>query len=328
MTNLFPDILGHENVKRGLIHATQTGHMHHAFLFVGSEGIGKGLLGKAFIQAWLCEHTTSEKLARCKICHNCKRIANTSHPDFIEIIEESATIKIDTIRELQKRLAFPPFESARRFVMIHDIHKMQDAAANCLLKTLEEPEEHTTFILITSQIQRLLPTIISRCQVVRFAPFSVDEISHYLIEHGVSPEISGQLATLSDGSLSMAQELNQGDYKTELISTFEDILKISSTLDAFSTAAALKGKKSMSAHLLSLLLAYTRDMLILKSSPETPILLENYRSQMLTRLSKTSIQDLIRCIQLIQEVNESFLGNLNEQVVWERLLVGMHGVLF
>ena len=212
--------------------------------------------------------------------------------------------------------------------MIHDIHKMQDAAANCLLKTLEEPEAHTTFILITSQIQRLLPTIVSRCQVVRFAPFSVNEISQFLIRQGVSPDISGQLAALSNGSLSKALDLNQGDYKTEVIDTFEDIIKTGSILDAFSTAALLKGKKSMADHLLSLLLAYTRDLLVLKTSPDSPIILENYRAQMLSKLPQTSTQDLIRCIQLIQEVNESFSGNLNEQVVWERLLVGMHGVLF
>lgn len=325
---MFDDILGHETVKRGLIHATQNGRLHHALLFVGAEGIGKGLLARAFVQAWMCTESTPDHLNRCLKCNNCKRIASQIHPDVIEIIEESATLKIETIRDLQHQLTYPPFESNRRFVILHDVHKMQDAAANCLLKTLEEPEEHTTFILITSQIQRLLPTIISRCQVVRFAPFSTDDVSKFLISQGVSADIANQLAALSNGSLSTALELSKTDYKTEIIGIFEDILKIQSTLDAFSMAANLKGKKAMADHILSLLLSYTRDMLILKTSPSSPILLDHYRPQMQTRLAKTSTQDLTRCIQLIQDVNGAFLGNVNELVVWERLMLGMHGVLF
>ena len=325
---MFDDILGHENVKRGLLHATLTQHLHHAFLFIGPEGIGKGMLAKAFVQSWLCEKTTPQHLERCLSCHNCTRIAQQIHPDVIEIIEESASIKIETIRDLQKKLSFPPFEAPHRYVIIHDVHKMQDAAANCLLKTLEEPEPHTTFILLTSQIQRLLPTIVSRCQVVRFAPFSFEDVAKFLMTQGESPEISEQIAALSGGSLSVALNLCHGDYKKDIIDTFDEILKTNSVLDAFSTAAALKGKKNMADHLLALIQSYLRDMLVLKTSPDSQIVLKSYRKQMTSRLPAISSQEIMRCIQLIQEINESFNGNLNELVVWERLMLGMHGVLF
>ena len=325
---MFEDIIGHTTVKNGLMHATQTGRLHHALLFTGPEGIGKGMLARAFVQAWLCEQTTAQKLCRCQKCPNCKRIAENNHPDFIEVDEETATIKIETIRDLQHRLIYPPYEAPHRFVMIHDIHKMQDAAANCLLKTLEEPDPDTTFLLITSQIQKLLPTIISRCQIVRFAPFGSEEVAQFLQSRGVAPEVAIQLAALSNGSFSTALELSEGDYKTEVIHTFEEMITIGSTLDAFGMAAALKGKKNMADHLLSLMAIYIRDMLLLKSSPDAPIMLKHYKDRMVARLSKTSAQDLHRAGSLIQEIHGAFLGNLNEQVVWERLMVGMHGVFF
>ena len=325
---MFEDIIGHTAVKNGLIHATQTGRLHHALLFTGPDGIGKGLLGRAFVQAWMCKQTTPESLQRCQNCTSCRRIAENNHPDFIEIIEPSASIKIETIRDLQKRLIYPPYESPHRFVMIHDIHKMQDAAANCLLKTLEEPEPNTTFILITSQIQKLLPTIISRCQIVRFAPFTTEDVEQFLTARGISQDIATQLAALSNGSLATALELSEGDYKTEVLSTFEEMLSASSSLDAFSTAAALKGKKNMADHLLSLMAIYIRDMMLLKDSPDAPIILKHYKNRMISRLDKTSFQDLQRAGNLIQEIHGAFLGNLNEQVVWERLMLGMHGVFF
>ena len=84
---MFEDIIGHAAVKNGLIHATQTGRLHHALLFTGPDGIGKGLLGRAFVQAWMCKQTTPESLQRCQNCTSCRRIAENNHPDFIEIIE-------------------------------------------------------------------------------------------------------------------------------------------------------------------------------------------------------------------------------------------------
>lgn len=325
---IFHDILGHENVKRGLQHAMRTGRLHHALLLTGPAGIGKAMVGRAFIQAMMCEKSTLNAPVRCGICSSCLRIMNKNHPDVIEIEESAATIKIDTIREIQRGLVSAPFESARRFVMIHDVHKMQDAAANCLLKTLEEPDAYTTFLLVTSQEQRLLSTIISRCQVVRFAAFSLDEVAQFLIQHEVPKEMAGQIAALSGGSLGAAIDLSNGEYKTEVLGTFEEMIGTSSVMDAFAVAASLKGKKAMAEHLLTLLSMYVRDMMVLKADPKSPVILEHYREHILQRVDKVSDKHLNRAANTIQEVHESFLGNVNELVAWERLLVMMYGVLF
>ena len=326
--DIFHDILGHDNVKRGLYHAMHMGRLHHALLLTGPSGIGKAMLGRAFIQAMMCEKSSLDHPTRCGQCSTCYRIANKNHPDVIEIEDSAATIKIDVIRDMQRRLISAPFESQRRYVLIHDVHKMQDAAANCLLKTLEEPDPYTTFVLITSQEQRLLSTIISRCQVIRFAAFALEDVAQFLVQHEVPANMAGQIAALSGGSLGAALDLSNGDYKTEVLGTFEEMIAVSSGLEAFSVASGLKGKKNMSEHLLKLLSMYVRDMMVLKTAPDLPIILEHYRNHMLKRIDKVSPKDLTRAANIVQEIHESFVGNVNELVAWERLLLGMHGVLF
>ena len=329
MENLFPDILGHESVKNGLLHAIKTGRLHHALLLSGPSGIGKAMLARAMIQTLWCVHSSIETPARCQNCPQCNRVKNNAHPDLIEIQTDTATLKIDAIRELQRKLAFPPYESQRRFVIIHDIHKMQDAAANSLLKTLEEPDPFTSFILITSQPQRLLSTIISRCQVVRFASFERDVIADYLVRcEDVEPEIAQQTAILAGGSLGKALDLLQGTDQDELVVILDKILSMRSMDDAFATAGTLKGKKDKAEHLLLLLLTYMRDMALLKAAPNAPIVMTHYRQAMMRRLDKVSLKSSERATQIIIDVQEAFLGNVNEVVAWERLLMGLHTVVF
>lgn len=328
MDTLFNDIIGHDNVKNGLLHAAGTGHLHHALLFSGPDGIGKTMLARAFVQTQFCQKSDNNAYNRCLSCHNCSRIAAKVHPDVFEIDETAASIKIEVIRDLQSRLVYAPFESPKRFVLIQDIHKMQEAAANCFLKTLEEPPDDTTFILLTNQIQRIIPTIISRCQNVRFAPFGMNEVTQFLTARGVDQNEAAQIAVMSGGSLGYALELSSSDYKNDVIQAFEEMLGTDSVLSAFSVAARLKGKKDKSDALLKLMMIYVRDLLVLKNAAHNAVILTPYRDKMLSRIELVAENDLLRAMGVIQEVTESFQGNVNELLAWERLLVGLHGVLF
>ncbi len=329
MGDIYAKIIGHDAIKHGLLHAVATKHLHHALLFMGQAGVGKSTMARAFVQSVFCELSTPDSLQCCGICHNCVRIAQNIHPDVITIEPDSATLKIELIRDLQKRLGLAPYESDRRFVIIKDVHKMQDAAANSLLKTLEEPDPFTSFILITSQPQRLLSTIISRCQVVRFASFERDVIADYLVRcEDVEPEIAQQTAILAGGSLGKALDLLQGTDQDELVVILDKILSMRSMDDAFATAGTLKGKKDKAEHLLLLLLTYMRDMALLKAAPNAPIVMTHYRQSMMRRLDKVSLKSIERATQIIVDVQEAFLGNVNEVVAWERLLMGLHTVVF
>lgn len=329
MNDIYSDVVGHDAIKRGLSHAVLHDRLHHALLFAGIAGVGKFTLAKAFIQSLFCAETTHEELHRCGKCSACQRIAHQVHPDVLTVETDSATLKIETIRELQRKLIYPPFESDKRFVLIRDVHKMQDAAANCLLKTLEEPEEHTTFILLTPQPQRLLSTIKSRCQIIRFAPFECDCIVNYLVEHeGVSPEYARQAAILSNGSLGQAIALTRDDYQSALLEILDTVLSVDSMDKAFPVAAQLKGKKDRFEHILSLLLTYMRDLAVLKTARDAPVMLSHYRDKMMQTIDRIEMSSIERAAKNIGDVQEAFYGNVNELVAWERLVIGMHGILF
>ncbi|MBQ8035974.1 MAG: DNA polymerase III subunit delta' [Proteobacteria bacterium] len=347
MTEIFSDILGHDHVKTGLLHAARTSKLHHALLFIGPSGIGKAMVARAFVQSMFCEKAEPGAFVRCGKCKNCLRISSQNHPDVIEIDEEFlrraydggsiAAIRIEVIRELQKSLTCKPFEGSRRVVIIHDVHKMQEAAANCFLKTLEEPPEDTMFVLITSQMQMLIPTIVSRCQVVRFAPFPMEELAAYLVSHGETPDVAEQVAALSDGSIGTALKLCSGDYKDEILELFSYILETSSVMQAFETAGRIRDRLTKESrdikfgiynHLLKLLSLYVRDMAVLKSEPSGRIVLRSYRERMMRRLDSTKMKDLTRVAGNIQDIYSAIQGNANEIVALERLMISMHGVLF
>lgn len=329
MGDVYAKIIGHEAIKRGLAHAVAEKRLHHALLFVGQAGVGKNTLARAFVQSVFCERSSESALECCGSCSNCMRIAQNVHPDVFVVESDSATLKIELIRDMQRRLGLAPFESDKRFVIIRDVHKMQDAAANCLLKTLEEPDPYTTFILITPHLQRLLPTIVSRCQIVRFASFERDVIADYLVQHENVPlNIAQQTAILAAGSIGKAIELSQGEDQTELLEILDDILSMRSMDDAFSMAASLKGKKDKAEHLMLLLLTYVRDLALLKTVPNAPIVLTRYRDAMFRRVDRVSLKSIERVTQNIVNVQEAFLGNVNEALAWERLTMGLHGVVF
>lgn len=328
-SDIWAGVLGHESIKSGLVYALKTGKLHHALLFSGCAGVGKAMLARALVACVMCTQSdiTAGRLMRCGKCSHCLRIASKTHPDVIDIEEKSATLKIDRIRELQSRLVYAPYEGGRRFVLIDDAHKMNDAAANCLLKTLEEPEGNTTFILISSQIQRLLPTIISRSQVLRFAPFDLESVERFLSKRGVMALQARTMAALSMGSLGRALDLVEAPESEEMLQIFDEILDMHSSMDVFSLAASLKGKKLIYEPLLLMLLMVLRDIQAFKAGLRRPATLVQYADSMALSAEHSSEGDISRAFQLVEDVYQALLGNANEVVAWERILLGCYRVI-
>lgn len=166
------EILGHRRVLSVLERAIDNGRLHHAFLFTGPDGVGKASLAYTLTAALNCTRGDGEGFQPpCGTCPTCRRIAANQHPD-LHVLEPTGrtvrTLKIDAVRGLQKVLVSTPYEARRRVVLLNDAHLMTEEAANALLKTLEEPPDRTLLILVTDQPQRLLDTIRSRCQRLRF----------------------------------------------------------------------------------------------------------------------------------------------------------------
>jgi DNA polymerase III subunit delta' len=227
----FPNIIGQNRAKEILTQALMKDRVAHAYLFHGLDGVGKEALAIEFAQALMCK---SAETRPCQSCSACRRVANFNHPDFLfifpalksagvemerEILDSAAenpyarkkpwaspAISIERIRELRRITRVKPFEG-RRIVIIAEAEKMTIEASNALLKILEEPPEHMHLILTTSRVNMLLPTIISRCQEIRFRLLTDEEIEDALVQRKqLSAQQAQLLARMSQGSYSRALE--------------------------------------------------------------------------------------------------------------------------
>lgn len=188
----------------------------HAVLFVGVEGIGKRKIAETCAAALMCENLTDGE--PCGTCESCKLMAAGTHPDFYVIEPEETkaarNIKISQIRNLQHETSLRPIQSDRRVVIIDGAEFMNKAAANCILKTLEEPPSQTIFILLTANRAGLLLTIRSRCITINFDKLSAAQINETLLAQGIDAAKAQKLSVISDGSLGRALALEKsGGYE-------------------------------------------------------------------------------------------------------------------
>jgi DNA polymerase-3 subunit delta' len=199
------------------------GRLAHAYLFVGPSGIGKRLFAEELAKAILCEKTPHAAkdgpLQACDQCEACKLVAAGTHPDLFVAVrpEESQAMPIDTMRELSRSLALKPARGRGKIAIIDDADALNDpitghAAANCFLKTLEEPPPRSLLILIGTSADLQLPTILSRCQTVYFAPLPRPLVADLLREQGIDdPALVERLAQMSGGSPGRARALADPD---------------------------------------------------------------------------------------------------------------------
>ena len=208
-------------VRRALAH----GRLPHALLFRGPAGVGKRLFARGLAATLNCRLSTSGeaqtgggesdgvRLTACGHCSSCHKLKSGNHPDFLVIQPEKDAIKIGQVREMSRAITYPPYESRYRVVLLEDVHAMQAAAANSLLKTLEEPPPGNILILTAEASRQVLPTILSRCQTLPFLPLTEDET--LTIVKRLLPDIEEDtarlLARFSDGSPGKALLLHEQD---------------------------------------------------------------------------------------------------------------------
>ena len=206
----FAGILGQDKQVSILRRAMQKGRVPHALLFHGIDGIGKRTTALTFAKALNC---AAGRLDACDRCDSCRKIENGNHPDVITVRPEGAFIKVEDIRDVQRQIMFRPFEGQRRVFIIIDADRMNAASANALLKTLEEPSPVNLLVLVTSRPYQLLPTILSRCQKLRFHPIPEQTIALVLEKrHGMTGEMAAVVAASSRGSIGRALEIRAEAY--------------------------------------------------------------------------------------------------------------------
>jgi DNA polymerase-3 subunit delta' len=194
---MFDELTGNQRVKAALKRMLVTGRLPGAMLFVGEEGIGKKRFALEVARALNCR--TPKDHQACGVCSSCTRIVKlnypqrddadewtqiiwTDHPDVGLVVAPKRVLRVEQMRQIEKEANFRPFEGKARVFLIDEADKLNDASANALLKVLEEPPKTSHLILITARPAMLLPTILSRCQMIRFSPLTPDEIESHLVK--------------------------------------------------------------------------------------------------------------------------------------------------
>ena len=199
------DIIGHETAVRWLQRQIGQARVHHAYLFVGPPGVGRRTLARRFAQALTCLQPPAPG-AYCGQCRVCRQIEAGVHPDF-HLLEAPGGLKVDAVRAAQQQWNMTPREARYRVALLPEMQHATPAAANALLKTLEEPPEHLVLLLTAAEPEALLPTVVSRCEVVRLRPVPVAALQAALQARGVEPAVAAEAAAWAQGRPGLALRL-------------------------------------------------------------------------------------------------------------------------
>ncbi|KUG22208.1 dna polymerase iii subunits gamma and tau [hydrocarbon metagenome] len=318
----FHDIYGHEKKIEALRKALTQKRIGHAYLFSGIAAVGKKTLALKFAKALNCEKEDTLHDS-CGECSSCRKIQRGNHPDIFSVKADGQFIRIDAIREIQEQMKCKPLEAKQRVFIIDEADKMNDQAANALLKILEEPSLSNILILITSRPFSMPPTIISRCQHIRFNPLRFDTVAKFLIDRmDMDNQKALLLASLSGGSVGRAMELNNDDivtFRSELM----ELLSTTRRDDPFSLinfASFLgQGKKEIKEGL-NILNTFFRDVLIYKETGKDDMLINQDNASFISsNASRLSGEQIIQNIALVERAGNTIEQNVNKSLTLETM---------
>ena len=226
MTSAWQSLKGHQEQRALFARSLERGRLSHAYVLTGPDGIGKSRFARLLAQSMFCREHAPDQIDACGECRACRAFVAGNWPDFMEIGLPSGKTEIPIaliLGDSDKRgreglcfeLSMAPQASERRVAVINDAHRMNQEGANALLKTLEEPPSHALILLVCDNPDSLLPTIRSRCQVIRFFPLADADVSDLLLSEQLveTPEEATQVAAMSEGSMTLAQQLLNPDLR-------------------------------------------------------------------------------------------------------------------
>jgi DNA polymerase-3 subunit delta' len=315
----FNDILGQSRPITIMQRMLGSGKIPHAFLFSGAAGIGKHTTALAFASALNCVQPGTDF---CGTCLSCKKIRNNTHPDIMLIGPEKNIIKIDQIRDLQQNMAFSPLEAAWRVVIIDQAETMNKETANCLLKTLEEPPAATVLILVAHGTSKLLPTVLSRCQKIVFAPLSKHDLQKLLENEGIPEEHALRIVAHAHGSIQRARLLLESSLTDDFNRLATMLVEPCSVEQTLELAGTLSKTPERISTLLILLLEWLRDVALCRNGADPGYFYNAGQSEDVTRAAQQIEPNRLdnKIAQVLQLMNAQQM-NANMQLGLESLLL-------
>ena len=320
------DVEGQPRALEALLRAARGGRLHHAYLFAGPDGVGKSLTARALAQALLCTSPTDDGDA-CDSCSACERAREGNHAD-LHLVHREGTAKqitISQVRGLQRALGFKSFEGRRRVVLILEAERMNPATANAMLKTLEEPGDDTHFALVTHAPHLLLPTIVSRCQKVRFAPLPRSVVAlHLAAQADLAPEAAELLAALAEGSigkglnLASSPVLEQREALVTLADAPRDVLRIPQLMELAEELARRPDDLPLALHLLR---TWYRDILLVREGLTDHLVHRDLEARLRTRSAALDLNAVMTRIDLLNDTEAALQRNANARLSLETLFL-------
>ncbi len=324
------DILGHEWAVDLLAEHVSKGRVRHAYLFTGPQGVGRRTLALGLAQALNCPQPVKPGQP-CLQCSTCKRIRLMAHPDLSIIQAETVggTLKVEQIRELQRSLALAPYEAAYRVALLLRFEEAHPSAANALLKTLEEPNPQVVLILTAASAEDLLPTISSRCEVLRLRPLPIPQVLQGLQARKEAPQKDVELiAHLSDGRPGYAFQLQSQAEMLDLRNTWlEDLGRLlgANRVERFAYAQAMTRdrERDFVRNVLQVWLSFWRDVLIRAGGASLPIANVDCTEKIESLASTLSLETAQQVVSRLQRTLELIDRNINTRLAVEVLLLDL-----
>jgi len=325
----FSRILGQEKAVRFLKGVLSRQRIPHGYLFLGMPGVGKTDTAIAMAQALNC--LAPREGEGCGQCKPCRGIQERSFCDLGFLEPDGQVIRIEQIRELERVLAFKPQFGRYRVTVIREAERMTLEAANGFLKTLEEPPPGNVLILQAADLSQLMPTIVSRCQKVRFQPIPIPLVASWLEEkRGVAPQKGLLLAKLSEGSIARAVQMLEEDYegkRDECISRLMGLPGLSEreVLDlAVELKAKAKGEQGPIELLFSIWKTWLRDLLLLKTGGSEQLLVhQDHLAQLKSSWNAYTINSLMEALGLLDKAEKDMTRFRNMELLLENLLLAL-----
>lgn len=329
----FKHIIGHEQIIQHLKNAIRLDKISHAYIIAGEDGSGKNMLAGAFAMALQCQEiqlgkdVKAEETDSCGKCKSCLQAATDNQPDIIRVTHEKASIGIDDIRiQVNNDIQIKPYNSPYKIYIIDEAEKLTEQAQNALLKTIEEPPKYAVILLLTNNLNALLPTILSRCVTLKLQAVDKDHIKDYLMSKYQVPDYQAELSTVfAGGNVGKAIQYASSESFTEMRKDVLHLLKYIDNMELYEIIDALKRmseNKSQIDDYLDLIILWYRDVLIFKVTKDINQII--YKSEYLDISKQASIRSyegIEEIIKAIEKAKVRLSANVNFDIAIELMLL-------